>query len=131
MVAAWYGVPVVLVTGDDVAVKQVAEVATTAKTVAVKRAINPRAVELRPFTEVHGEIEAAARDGVSSARKFEPRRATSYKVEVQFQDVSIPEIAESLAGMQRPSPDSIVSAANAMPRAYTLIRLLYRYINPD
>ena len=48
-VAAWYGVPVALVTGDDVAVKQVAEVATSAKIVAVKRAINPRAVELRPF----------------------------------------------------------------------------------
>ena len=30
-VAAWYGVPVVLVTGDDVAVKQVAEIATTAR----------------------------------------------------------------------------------------------------
>ena len=55
-VAAWYGVPVVLVTGDDVAVTQVAEIATGAKTVAVKRAI---------------------------------------------------------------------------PKAYTLIRLLYRYINPD
>ena len=131
MVAAWYGVPVALVTGDDVAVKQVAEVATTARTVAVKRAINPRAVELRPFTEVHAEIEAAARDGVTSARKFQPRRATSYKVEVQFQDVSIPEIAESLAGMQRPSPDTIAFAADTMPRAYTLIRLLYRYINPD
>src|SRR5918992_3567970 len=53
MVAAWYGVPVALVTGDDVAVKQVAEVASSARTVAVKRAINPRAVELRPFKEVH------------------------------------------------------------------------------
>jgi hypothetical protein len=50
---------------------------------------------------------------------------------VQFQDVSIPEIAESLAGMQRPSPDTIAFAADTMPRAYTLIRLLYRYINPD
>ena len=30
-VAAWYGVPVVLVTGDDVAVKQVAEIATAAR----------------------------------------------------------------------------------------------------
>ena len=62
-VAAWYGVPVVLVTGDDVAVKQVAEIATAAKTVAVKRAINPRAVELRPFRVVHAEIESAAREG--------------------------------------------------------------------
>ena len=130
-VAAWYGVPVVLVTGDDVAVKQVAEVATTAKTVAVKRAINPRAVELRPFSEVHREIEAAAREGVSGAKKFPPRRAASYKVEMQFQDVSIPEVAENLPGMQRPAPDTIVFTADTMPRAYTLIRLLYRYINPD
>lgn len=130
-VAAWYGVPVALVTGDDVAVKQVAEVATTAKTVAVKRALNPRAVELRPFAEVHREIEAAARDGVSSARKFPPRRAPAYRVEVQFQDVSIPEVAESIPGMQRPSPDTIAFTADTMPKAYTLIRLLYRYINPD
>ncbi len=65
MVAAWYGVPVALVTGDDVAVKQVAEVATSAKTVAVKRAINPRAVELRPFAAVHKDIEEACLPGCS------------------------------------------------------------------
>ena len=130
-VAAWYGVPVVLVTGDDVAVKQVAEVATSARTVAVKRAINPRAVELRPFAEVHREIESAAREGVSSAKKLSPRRAASYKVEVQFQDVAIPEVAENLPGMQRSAPDTIVFTADTMPKAYTLIRLLYRYINPD
>lgn len=130
-VAAWYGVPVVLVTGDDVAVKQVAEIATTAKTVAVKRAINPRAVELRPFREVHADIERAAREGVSAARKFPPRRDASYRVEVQFQDVAIPEVAESLPGMQRPAPDTIAFTQDTMPKAYTLIRLLYRYINPD
>ena len=131
LVAAWYGVPVVLVTGDDVAVKQVTEVATGAKTVAVKRAINPRAVELRPFAEVHREIERAARESVSGARRFDPRRAASYKVEVQFQDVAIPEVAENLPGMQRPAPDTIAFTADTMPKAYTMIRLLYRYINPD
>ena len=131
MVAAWYGVPVVLVTGDDVAVKQVAETATTAKTVAVKRAINPRAVELRPFAQVHKEIEAAAAEGVRAAKKFAPQRTASYKVEVQFEDVAIPEVAQNLPGMQRPAPDTIAFTADTMPRAYTLIRLLYRYINPD
>ncbi len=130
-VAAWYGVPVVLVTGDDVAVRQVAEIATSAKTVWVKRAINPRAVELRPFREVHAEIERAARDGVSGAKKFPPRREARYRVEVQFQDVAIPEVAESLPGMQRPAPDTIAFTQDTMPKAYTLIRLLYRYINPD
>jgi len=130
-VAAWYGVPVALVTGDDVAVKQVAEVATTAKLVAVKRAINPRAVELRPFKQVHEEIERAAAEGVRAAMRFPPRRASSYKVEVQFNEVAIPEVAESLPGMQRPAPDTISFNAETMPKAYTLIRLLYRYINPD
>jgi D-amino peptidase len=131
MVAAWYGVPVALVTGDDVAVKQVAEVATTAKTVAVKRAINPRAVELRPFAAVHREIEEAAYEGVRDARKFAPRRAASYEVEVQFQEIAIPEVAQSIPTMTRPSADTIAFTADAMPKAYTLIRLLYRYINPD
>jgi D-amino peptidase len=130
-VAAWYGVPVVLVTGDDVAVKQVAEIATSARTVAVKRAINPRAVELRAFNDVHADIERAAREGVSGAKKFAPRREASYRVEVQFQDVAIPEVAESLPGMQRPAPDTIAFTQDTMPKAYTLIRLLYRYINPD
>jgi len=131
MVAASYGVPVVLVTGDDVAVRQVAEVATSAKTVAVKRAINPRAVELRPFAAVHQEIESAAFEGVRDARKFAPQRAGSYKVEVQFQNVAIPEIAQNLPTMTRPMPDTISFTTDSMPKAYTLIRLLYRYINPD
>ena len=131
LVAAWYGVPVVLVTGDDVAVKQVGAVATQAKTVVVKRAINPRAVELRPFADVHREIEAAAREGVSGARRFPPKKEAAYKVEVQFRDTLIPEVAENLPGMQRPTPDTIAFSVDSMPRAYTLIRLLYRYINPE
>ena len=131
MVASSYGVPVALVTGDDVAVKQVAEVAREARTVAVKRAINPRAVELRPFKEVHQEIEDSAYQGVRAAKKFPPQRAPSYRVEVQFQDVAIPEVAQNLPTMERPSPDTIAFTADSMPKAYTLIRLLYRYINPD
>jgi D-amino peptidase len=131
LVAAWYGVPVALVTGDDVAVKQVAETATAAKMVAVKRAINPRAVELRPFAVVHREIEEAAYAGVSSAKKFTPQRAATYTVEVQFRDLAIPEVAQNLPTMSRPAPDTISFTTDSMPKAYTLIRLLYRYINPD
>jgi D-amino peptidase len=131
LVAAWYGVPVVVVTGDDVAVKQVAEIATDARAVAVKRAINPRAVELRPFKDAHADIERAAREGVAGAKKFAPRRQPSYRVEVQFQEGAIPEVAESVPTMQRPAPDTIAFTQDTMPKAYTLIRLLYRYINPD
>jgi D-amino peptidase len=131
LVASWYGVPVVLVTGDDVAVKQVTAVATDARGVIVKRAINSRAVELRPFEEVHREIATAAAGAVAKARRFPPRREASYDVEVRFRETFIPQIAESLPGMRRPAPDTISFTAESMPHAYTLIRLLYRYINPD
>jgi D-amino peptidase len=131
MVAAWYGVPVALVTGDDVAVKQVAETATSAKLVTVKRAINPRAVELLPFKVVHREIEESAFQGVRDAKKFAPQRAASYKVEVQFNELAIPEVAQNIPTMTRPAPDTIAFTTDSMPRAYTLIRLLYRYVNPD
>jgi len=112
-------------------VKQVAEIATSARTVAVKRAINPRAVELRAFKDAHVDIERGAREGVATAKRFPPRREASYRIEVQFQDVAIPEVAESVPTMQRPAPDTIAFTQDTMPKAYTLIRLLYRYINPD
>ncbi|HSC26575.1 MAG TPA: M55 family metallopeptidase [Vicinamibacterales bacterium] len=131
LVAGWYGVPVVLVTGDDVAVAEVASVATGARTVAVKRAINQRAVELRPLADVHREIEAAARDAVAGARRTAPRRESAYNVEVQLRDTLIPQVAEILPGMKRPAPDTIAFSTDSMSHAYALIRLLYRYISPE
>lgn len=88
-------------------------------------------MELRPFKDVHADIERAAAEGVRAAKKFPPKREGTYKVEVQFNDMAIPEVAESLPGMQRPAADTIAFNAETMPKAYTLIRLLYRYINPD
>ena len=41
------------------------------------------------------------------------------------------EIAQNLPTMTRPMPDTISFTTDSMPKAYTLIRLLYRYINPD
>jgi len=131
LVAMWYGVPVVLVTGDDVAVKQVAEVATAARTVAVKRAINARAAELKPLAQVHREIEAAAHDAVAAAARTKPVRTPLYKVEVQLHDLLIPEAAEVLPGMSRPAPDTIAFETDSMPKAYALIRFMYKFITPE
>ncbi len=55
--AAWYGVAVALVTGDDAAVEEVKASAPAVRTVAVKRAINTRAVELLPLAEARRQIE--------------------------------------------------------------------------
>lgn len=129
--AAWYGVPVVLVTGDDVAVAQVREVATMARGVVVKRAINVRAVELRPLAEARQEIEAAAREAVAAARKMPPERAASYAVRLRFTDTLNPTIVEPLPGIDRPEPDLVSFTVATMPQAYAIIRILYRYVSAD
>ncbi|HVF48037.1 MAG TPA: M55 family metallopeptidase [Pyrinomonadaceae bacterium] len=131
MLAAWYGVPVVLVTGDDIAVAEVRETAASARGVAVKRAINVRAVELMPLAAIRTEIETAARDAVARSRKPAPNRRGAYRVQLQFRDTLIPEIAEAIPMFQRPAPDTITYSADTMPAAYRLIRVLYRFINPD
>lgn len=131
LLAAWHGVPVVMVTGDDVAVAQVKEIATEARGVVVKRAINVRAVELVPLVEARAAIEKSAREAVAAARKAPPQRPASTRVQMRFRDTLIPEIAEAFPTMERPAPDTIAFAAETMPAAYRLIRVLYRFINPD
>jgi D-amino peptidase len=131
MLAAWYGVPVVLVTGDDVAVGQVKEVATAARGVVVKRAINVRAAELRSLRESRREIEAAARDAVAGAKKIAAQRASAVRVRMRYRNFTYPEIATAFPAIRQIEPDTIEFTADTMPEAYRLIRVLYRFINPD
>ena len=127
--AHWFGVPVVMVTGDQVAVAQIKEVATEASGVVVKRALNGRTVELRPTGETRDEIRRTAQQAVRSARKFEPRRAGPFRVQICYRDSAIPEVAEAIPGVERPTPDSVAFTAESMPAAFALYRLLYRHID--
>jgi D-amino peptidase len=129
--AAWYGVPVVVVTGDDVAVSQVKEDAPGVKGVVVKRAINTRATELKPLPQARKEIQEASRDGVAAARKGAPQRQGPYRVSVQYRNFNFPEVATAFKEIELVSPDTIRFARDTMPEAYRLIRVLYRFINPD
>jgi D-amino peptidase len=99
--------------------------------VVVKSALNVRAVRLRPLAVVRSEIEAGAREAVAAAAKFPPRRTGTYRVRMRFRDTLIPQIAAAFPSIERPSPDTIAFEARSMPEAYRLIRVLYRFINPD
>jgi D-amino peptidase len=129
--AAWYGVAVALVTGDDAAVEEVKAAAPAVRTVAVKRAINTRAVELLPLADARRQIEEGARQAVAAAKKPAPVRTGPYKVTMRFRDVTIPEVASAFRDIERPAPDTVAFARDAMPDAYRLIRVLYRFINTD
>lgn len=129
--AAWYGVAVALVTGDDTAVEEVKAIAPGVKGVTVKRAINTRAVEMLPLAEARRLIEAGAKEAVAAAKKPAPVRKGPYRVSMQFRDVTIPEVMSAFKEMARPAPDTLAFERDAMPDAYRLIRVLYRYVNTN
>ena len=129
--AAWYGVPVVAVSGDDVAVAEVKANVPNIKTAAVKRAINMRAVELKPLQQARREIQDASRDGVAASRKTTPQRQGPYRVTVQYRNFTFAEVASAFREINVLAPDTVSFSRETMPEAYRLIRVLYRFINPD
>jgi D-amino peptidase len=129
--AAWYGVPVVAVSGDDAAVEEVKAAVPGIRGVVVKRAINMRAVELRPLADARRDIQAGVRDAVQAARKPARERLASYQVRMQFRNFTIPDVASAFSEMTQVAPDTVQFSRQTMPEAYRLIRVLYRFINTD
>jgi D-amino peptidase len=128
--AAYYGVPVVAVSGDDVAVAEVKESAPNARGVVVKRAINVRAVELKPLQTARREIQEAAKNGVAGSKKTAPERGP-VRVQLRYRNFTYPEIASAFKEIEVVAPDTVAFTRETMPDAYRLIRVLYRFINPD
>ena len=131
LMAHWYGVPVVMITGDDVAVEQQKEWTPSIRGVVVKRAINMRAVEGKSPAEARRDIQAAAKDSVAAAQKPARDRQPAYKVRMQLRNFTIPEVATAFSEIQLVAPDTVEFSRATMPEAYRIIRVLYRFINPD
>lgn len=131
LLAQWYGVPVVLVSGDDVAIEEQRTTVPDVRGVVVKRAINTHAVELRPLAETRRDIQQAAKEAVASARRGSPRRASQYTVRMTFRDHTIPEVATAFREMRLAEPGTVEFTRDNMPDAYRLIRVLYRFINTN
>jgi D-amino peptidase len=135
LMAHWYGVPVVMITGDDVAIEQQKEWTPSVRGVVVKRAINMRAVEARPLAEARREIQAAAKEAVAASKKparpSEAERGQGYRVRMQLRNFTIPEVATAFSEIKLVAPDTVEFSRTTMPEAYRIIRVLYRFINPD
>ena len=135
LMAHYYGVPVVMISGDDVAVEQQKEWTPSIHGVVVKRAINMRALEARPLAEARRDIQAAAKEGVAAAKKLarpsEAERRQGYKVRMQLRNFTIPEVATAFSEIHLVAPDTVEFSRATMPEAYRIIRVLYRFISPD
>ncbi|PWI41504.1 M55 family metallopeptidase [Streptomyces sp. ICBB 8177] len=84
LVVAEYGVPVVLVTGDDRTGLDARSYAPRAPAVAVKDYVSRYAAVCRPPARTAAEIREAARRGAELAVRHEPVQAGPFTVEVEF-----------------------------------------------
>ncbi|MCD9140809.1 M55 family metallopeptidase [Streptomyces albireticuli] len=91
LVVAEYGVPVVLVTGDDRTCEDAKRYAPDARSVAVKDYVSRYAAVCRPPARTAADIRAAAREATALAVRHEPVRGGPFTLELEFD-------AEHLAG---------------------------------
>ncbi|NUK23250.1 M55 family metallopeptidase [Streptomyces lunaelactis] len=83
-VVAEYGVPVVLVTGDNLTCVDAGGYAPEARKVAVKDYVSRYAAVCRTPGRTASDIRAAAKEATALARRFEPVRAGPFTVELEF-----------------------------------------------
>ncbi|MBM7171114.1 M55 family metallopeptidase [Streptomyces sp. G44] len=100
-VVAEYGVPVVLVTGDDLACEDALGYAPGALKVAVKDHVSRYAAVCRTPARTAADIRAAAKDAAALAVRHEPAVAGPFTVEVEFDAEHLAMASTVVPGVRR------------------------------
>ncbi|MFE9401167.1 M55 family metallopeptidase [Streptomyces sp. NPDC006530] len=100
-VVAEYGVPVVLVTGDDLTCADAEGYAPAARKVAVKDHVSRYAAVCRTPARTAGDIRAAAKEAAGLARKAEPVEGGPFTVEIEFDAEHLADAATVVPGVGR------------------------------
>ncbi|KAA0930245.1 MULTISPECIES: M55 family metallopeptidase [Streptomyces] len=100
-VVAEYGVPVVLVTGDDVACEDALGYAPEALKVAVKDHVSRYAAVCRTPARTAADIRSAAKEAARLAVRHEPARRGPHTVELEFDAEHLSMAATVVPGVER------------------------------
>ena len=119
LVCAEFGVPVVLVTGDDLACRDAAGYAPDAATAAVKDCVTRYAAVCRPPAVTFAAIRDAAGRGAALAGRRDPAAPGSRVVEVEFDAAHLAQAVSLVPSVER---TAVRRVAYASPSAYDLIR---------
>ncbi|MFB7273293.1 M55 family metallopeptidase [Streptomyces sp. NPDC056244] len=98
-VVAEYGVPVVLVTGDDLTCKDAEGYAPEARKVAVKDHVSRYAAVCRTPARTAGDIRAAAKEATALAGRYEPVAGGPFTLELEFDATHLAEVATVVPGV--------------------------------
>ncbi len=118
-VAAQYGVPIVLVTGDDRTCADATGYAPGVPAVAVKDCVSRYAAICRPPEVTADAIRSAARDGMKLAGRVPPASAAGFSVEIEVDAAQLAQAAAIVPTVRR-TGDRVVAYESAT--AYDMIR---------
>jgi D-amino peptidase len=118
-VAAEYGVPIMLVTGDDRTCADAAGYAPGVPSVAVKDCVSRYAAICRPPEVTAEAIRSAARDGMKLAGRVPPVNAAGFAVEVEVDAAQLAQSASIVPTVRR-TADRVVAFESRT--AYDMVR---------
>ncbi|MEU6673123.1 M55 family metallopeptidase [Streptomyces sp. NPDC046925] len=113
-VVAEYGVPVVLVTGDDLACEDALGYAPGALKVAVKDHVSRYAAVCRTPRRTAADIRAAAREAASLAVRHDPVRGGPFTVELEFDAEHLSMASTVVPGVRRTGERKIAYTSDTM-----------------
>ncbi|MFD9356238.1 M55 family metallopeptidase [Streptomyces sp. NPDC060031] len=113
-VVAEYGVPVVLVTGDDLTCVDAAGYAPGAVTVAVKDHVSRYAAVCRTPARTAADIRAAAKEATALAVRREPVRGGPFTVELEFDAEHLAMAATLVPGITRSGERRVAYTSGTM-----------------
>lgn len=118
-VAAEYGVPIVLVTGDDRTCADAKGYAPGVPAVAVKDCVSRYAAVCRPPEVTAEAIRSAARDGMKLAGRVAPASGVQFSVEIEVDAAQLAQSAAIVPTVRRTGDRTV---AFESPTAYEMVR---------
>ena len=123
-VAEQYGVPVILITGDDRTCSDAASYAPAAETVAVKQCVSRYAAICRPPKATAEAIATAAAKATSLAVRQPPAQASAFRVTVEVDAAQLALAAAIVPGVERAGVRTVeyeATSASEMMRCFKTV----------
>ncbi len=124
---AQYGVPVLMVTGDQALVREASTFLPGIETVQVKTSLDCRTTECLPLSEARRLIEAAAKRALSRLDEFRPVQiAKPIRMDVSFPKKEQADLCETIPRAKMSGQKTVSYIAEDWDDAYSFVRTTIR-----
>jgi len=129
LIAGYYGVSVVLISGDEAAARQAKNLLGDIETAVVKEGVSEAVITLSPQAACK-LIEEKAENALRRLKDFRPFiMQPPYKFEVDFTHEAVAEIATWIPGIKREASRTISYTNDDLIKTVPLLRIITRFIN--